>query len=506
VFIALGVTAMASVASASPCDQTDPAWLMCEDFEDGDLGWEAWFSQSPWVECDGCPGGVADPDRIRLENDPEAAHDGDWSLHLPAGAAAGYRGATLRYATCAGAQQAGCTLAGHDQLFFRTWVRLAPDHQYVHHFVGIGGSRQNAYWEANGNAGCRPNGERWAGTRVDLNAQHRLFFYTYYPEMNCDSGGYCSGSYAQNICDGCASKDMPCTDGLECCWGNHFSPEDPVVLEPGAWTCIEMTMRINTVGLSDGMMAFWVDDELAHEVTGMHWRDVPELQLNRVELQHYIANGDADESNRVWFDDVVVSTERIGCSDAPPGDPGDSGDSGDSGGSSGGPPPGDGAGDSGGSASTNDSGSGGSATSDTAGGDQASDTTMGSEGVDDDATTAFGCSCRFESSGSRPSHSASPCPSCSAAEPSGPVRALATERTDHAPPRAGNSGALESTGRNSGSPSWCAHAFASLGHQRQGRLAARCSLWNIIRWRSPRTIKETFAPPRDWRYPFMDEA
>jgi 1-pyrroline-5-carboxylate dehydrogenase len=32
------------------------------------------------------------------------------------------------------------------------------------------------------------------------------------------------------------------------------------------------------------------------------------------------------------------------------------------------------------------------------------------------------------------------------------------------------------------------------------------SLWNIIRWISPRTIKETFAPPRDWRYPFMEEA
>jgi 1-pyrroline-5-carboxylate dehydrogenase len=30
------------------------------------------------------------------------------------------------------------------------------------------------------------------------------------------------------------------------------------------------------------------------------------------------------------------------------------------------------------------------------------------------------------------------------------------------------------------------------------------SLWNLIRWVSPRTIKETFAPPGDWRYPFLD--
>jgi 1-pyrroline-5-carboxylate dehydrogenase len=29
------------------------------------------------------------------------------------------------------------------------------------------------------------------------------------------------------------------------------------------------------------------------------------------------------------------------------------------------------------------------------------------------------------------------------------------------------------------------------------------SLWNLIRWVSPRTIKETFVPPTDYRYPYM---
>jgi len=32
------------------------------------------------------------------------------------------------------------------------------------------------------------------------------------------------------------------------------------------------------------------------------------------------------------------------------------------------------------------------------------------------------------------------------------------------------------------------------------------SMWNLIRWVSPRTIKETFVPPRDYRYPFLDAA
>ena len=29
------------------------------------------------------------------------------------------------------------------------------------------------------------------------------------------------------------------------------------------------------------------------------------------------------------------------------------------------------------------------------------------------------------------------------------------------------------------------------------------SMWNLIRWVSPRTIKETFVPATDWRYPHL---
>ena len=30
------------------------------------------------------------------------------------------------------------------------------------------------------------------------------------------------------------------------------------------------------------------------------------------------------------------------------------------------------------------------------------------------------------------------------------------------------------------------------------------SMLNLLRWVSPRTIKETFSPPKDWHYPFLD--
>src|SRR5690606_35725184 len=181
------------------------------------------------VQCSGCAGETNNPARILLTNEPGAAHEGDWALHMPGEASAQYQGGSLAVRTCDGEKQPGCALTNHEQLYFRTWVKLADDHAYVHHFLAVSGSRPDAFWETDGNAGCRPNGQRWAGTTVDFNQSHEAFFYTYHPGMTCDDGGYCSGDYAQNICDGCADKDMPCTNGLECCWGNHFEPEPAVV-------------------------------------------------------------------------------------------------------------------------------------------------------------------------------------------------------------------------------------------------------------------------------------
>jgi len=266
VVAALATSLAPGIARASDCDDPAAEWLACEDFEQGGLGWQEWFAQSPFVECRGCSEGTNNPDRILLDNNPANAFDGDWSVYLPAAQSAQFQGAELAFRSCAGEKQQGCPLENHDRLYFRTRVKLAEDHQYVHHFLSIGGTRPDGYWEGMGNAGCRPNGSRHMGTTVDFNTDNELFFYSYHPEMGCDSGGYCSGDYAQGICDGCAERDMPCENGPECCWGNHFSPEPAVVLPRGEWVCLEMMIEVNTPGQNDGVMAFWMDDQLAIEV------------------------------------------------------------------------------------------------------------------------------------------------------------------------------------------------------------------------------------------------
>jgi hypothetical protein len=312
--VGLVTSAVAERFQASECARPRPAWLACEDFESGGDGWSAWFAGSPWVECNGCPNGRNDPDRIRLTNELGVAHSGAWALHLPGAAEAGYQGASLTYRTCAAEKRPGCRLDGYEQMYLRAWVRLAPDHDYVHHFLEVAGTRPHAYWESDGNAGCRPDGQRWAGTTLDFQPGTRaLHFYTYFPGMRCDSGRYCSGDYVAELCTQCAGKNMPCTNGPECCWGNHFAPDPPVVLPRDRWVCLELGMGLNTPGEADGWMEFWVDGQSAHRVDGMHWRDDPTLQLNKAWLQHYIASGDTTRSQQIWFDDVVVSTEHIGC-------------------------------------------------------------------------------------------------------------------------------------------------------------------------------------------------
>jgi hypothetical protein len=296
------------VPPGGTCEEPNPLWLFCEDFEAGGGDFDAWMASSDFVEALG--GG----DRGRMTLDSDVVHGGSWAMHYPAEASSGYRGADLVWYACDGAQETNCPLRSFDTLYFRAWVRFAEDHRYIHHFLSIGGSQPDDFW-FHGTAGCLPNGSLAMGTTVDSRRDtHESFFYTYFPEMSCDTA--CERYMdVEALCQECLEKGLPtCTDQPQCCWGNHFEPDPPVSFPVGEWFCMEMMMQANTAGDHDGVMAYWINGELIHRVEGMMWRTSPTLALNRVRLQHYIETEDAEGySNRVWFDDVVVSTAPIGC-------------------------------------------------------------------------------------------------------------------------------------------------------------------------------------------------
>ncbi|MBL4689201.1 MAG: hypothetical protein JKY37_31705 [Nannocystaceae bacterium] len=81
----------------------------------------------------------------------------------------------------------------------------------------------------------------------------------------------------------------------------------------GEWHCVEAHVRLNERGVADGVFEFWIDDELQNSRVNIVWRgDWAEYGLNAVTLDNFWPGGARADLTR-WMDDVVVSTEPIGC-------------------------------------------------------------------------------------------------------------------------------------------------------------------------------------------------
>ena len=212
-----------------------------------------------------------------------------------------------------------------EQAFARFYVRFAPDADYIHHFVTLGGYNPPTDWPQGG-AGERPKGhdcvtvgiEPW-GDWGRYPAPGMWNFYCYWHEMKVSRDGKF--------------------------WGNSLRPAQPRQAPRGTWQCVEMMLKMNSAPeIADGGLALWLDGRLvAHfhagarwagsedgilalveeggkVVEGFRWRSSKELKINFFWLMHYVTENaaklnhvqDPKKLNRVWFDDVVVATQYIG--------------------------------------------------------------------------------------------------------------------------------------------------------------------------------------------------
>jgi len=222
----------------------------------------------------------------------------------------------------------GYRFADHDEIYVRFAMRFdAVWDRPMHHFLAVHGDKAGDPWSCHGTAGCRPNGLLCLnGTTVDSREivsgeiPGEPFFYTYFPDMSCDPGSSCA-NYADPsaICDQCAARGLPCDNGLECCWGNHFNPNQgsQLSMHQDRWYEIETRVRANSVvggvGQPDGEMSLWVDGSLIAHHTGMLWRHTNELHLNHFIVWNYFP--EATLAYRIWFDNLVISTTPIGSVD-----------------------------------------------------------------------------------------------------------------------------------------------------------------------------------------------
>ncbi|HVP29660.1 MAG TPA: hypothetical protein VMW35_10930 [Myxococcota bacterium] len=79
------------------------------------------------------------------------------------------------------------------------------------------------------------------------------------------------------------------------------------------WFCVEAHTKLNTPGQHDGLIEFWVDDHHEAKIDGLNlvgtWQG---YGINAVSLENYW-NGGAPGVRERYRDNLIVSTQRIGC-------------------------------------------------------------------------------------------------------------------------------------------------------------------------------------------------
>lgn len=225
---------------------------------------------------------------------------------------------------------------GHDRLFVRVYMKFNKGHASVHHYgPALIGYNPPTAWPQGG-AGTRPKGDKTFITQVEPGDFKTWTFYTYWQDM----GG--SPPRGQT-------------------WGNSFEHDVPArVVETEKWICLELMVKMNDVGDSNGEQAYWLDGALSRKgdlitsylgkgfpqsgtwvydkffpgvskegaffdyakgrgapnaggkpFPGFAWRSTPQLNINALWLYRYMSRPETGTS-RVWWDHLVVATSYIG--------------------------------------------------------------------------------------------------------------------------------------------------------------------------------------------------
>ena len=85
------------------------------------------------------------------------------------------------------------------------------------------------------------------------------------------------------------------------------------------WFCVEAHARLNTPGVVDGVLEFWINGNLEASRNDLDWHstwneDPNNFGINVVSFENW-ANSGSPATQERFLDNLVVSTQRIGCGD-----------------------------------------------------------------------------------------------------------------------------------------------------------------------------------------------
>ena len=84
----------------------------------------------------------------------------------------------------------------------------------------------------------------------------------------------------------------------------------PYEFETNKWECIEIMVKTNTVGQSDGVIAIWLGGQI-HAFYGNIEVRSTDTPFNALMVNCWYTKG-STQVQYCWVDDFVVSTSRIG--------------------------------------------------------------------------------------------------------------------------------------------------------------------------------------------------
>ncbi|HVE43023.1 MAG TPA: hypothetical protein VNM14_24300 [Planctomycetota bacterium] len=281
--VALACLQESGIAAQYPGDEgieKDPRVLFVEDFETGTLEETA----TRW-------GGHRLVGTWDLSSDLPGTSPGQKSLHISAGPEGPKN-------------HSGAYLYTHmrpvDRLHARFYVKFHPKHGYLHHFVMLIADREPTPWPK-GWAGHKPAGDDHFISSIEpwsywgkVAAPGAWNFYSYWQDMKPDG----RGDY----------------------WGNGF-PAGMDAIPRGEWICMEVMVKANSAGQSDGEQAFWINGKPVAHFKDIRWRSTDLLKLNSFWLQYDVDDNTAKHNSdptpgereyEVWFDDIVLATDYIG--------------------------------------------------------------------------------------------------------------------------------------------------------------------------------------------------
>jgi len=100
-------------------------------------------------------------------------------------------------------------------------------------------------------------------------------------------------------------------------WLGNLAGVTPIFdsLHDGIWYCVEAHVKLNDPGVSNGIQEFWIDGNLEARRDSLNFvASYTDYAINAILFENYWNSGSPQLQER-YFDNIVVSTQPIGCLD-----------------------------------------------------------------------------------------------------------------------------------------------------------------------------------------------